>query len=398
MPGGGRLNPGDTLRVLFVADTPFAPVIAGDAARLARLVDLFRDHGWAVDFALFDDPERRADDAAMRRACDHLEICRGSPEEHALLDDWCVPRFAKTVADMVAERGPDVLWAHFVYHSRVLLSLSNACRPVTVIDADNVFTGRREGIERAGVAYDWFSTTAAEELRGLRRADLVVAIHEGEAATYRAADALLDVVVVPYAPPLRLLPPASTKTLVFLGARNPENEAGLRDFVDNAWPIIRAANPDAVLRVVGSVGAALMPGDGIVLEDYIADPAMIWADAAIGLNTTSVGTGLKIKSVDTLAHGRPLVSTTVGADGLEAFDGAVLIADNAPTFARTINALLSDPVLLATATAAARPGAHFRADRTAAASDGRRTQGSRGDASALTGRTTRTVDPGDVHR
>ncbi|KZB93579.1 hypothetical protein AVM11_11980 [Sphingomonas melonis TY] len=359
MPGGGRLNPGDTLRVLFVADTPFAPVIAGDAARLARLVDLFRDHGWAVDFALFDDPQRRADDAAMRRACDHLEICRGSPEEHALrqgphLDDWCVPRFAKTVADMVAERRPDVLWAHFVYHSRVLLGPSNACRPVTVIDADNVFTGRREGIERAGVAYDWFSTTAAEELRGLRRADLVVAIHEGEAATYRAADALLDVVVVPYAPPLRLLPPASTKTLVFLGARNPENEAGLRDFVDNAWPIIRAANPDAVLRVVGSVGAALMPGDGIVLEDYVANPAMIWADAAIGLNTTSVGTGLKIKSVDTLAHGRPLVSTTVGADGLEAFDGAVLIADNAPTFARTINALLSDPVLLATATAAAQ--------------------------------------------
>ncbi len=308
--------------------------------------------------AHFHDPAEEADYAQMGQLCDHLSIYRATTAEYAQrqgerLDDWCVPGFADLVERLVAVRKPDVVWSVLVYHSRVFLHL-NSKFPIRVIDADNVFAGRRSTIEAAGIAYDWFSTTAAQELTALRRAHLVVAIQQKEAAHYKQIDGHLDVTVVPYAPKLNFLPPVPTKSLAFVGANNGENRSGLARFLQDAWPHVRAAHPDASLKVAGSICEVFEEQPRMTLLGVVDNLSSVFADVAIGLNTTPVGTGLKVKSVDTLAHGRPLVSTLAGIQGLEAFADGIRIAEDGREFAATLNALFSSPQKVAEMTDAVR--------------------------------------------
>ena len=58
------------------------------------------------------------------------------------------------------------------------------------------------------------------------------------------------------------------------------------------------------------------------------------------------GSGLKIKTVEALGNGIPLVTTNEGARGLTDADGhGLLIADDAPSFIKTLDALVNSPAL-----------------------------------------------------
>lgn len=339
------------MRIMFVTDSPFLPKKWGDAARIARLVELFVDYGWTVDFTYFDESERESDTGAMLQFCERVEAYKGTPTELAQrqgghLDDWCVPGFAKFVERMVAIRRPDVIWVQFVYHSRVLSGLGGVDRPISVIDADNVFADRRNAFDAAHIDFDWFSTSKMEELNGLRRADVIVAIQEAEAKYYKELDSNLEVNVVPYAPPVKFLPSVNSKSLAFVATNNPQNRDGIEMFLRDAWPTIRTLHPDATLKVVGSIAEVVDEGLGIKRLVFVESLAEIFNDVAIGLNTTLVGSGLKTKSVDILAHGRPLVSTREGVRGLEFFSAGFRIAEDGQAFANVINKLFSEPNLI----------------------------------------------------
>ena len=63
---------------------------------------------------------------------------------------------------------------------------------------------------------------------------------------------------------------------------------------------------------------------------------MIFSTCRIAASPVRFGTGIKTKNLLALAHGVPLVTTTVGADGLNLSDGSTaLIADSPPEFSQT---------------------------------------------------------------
>jgi glycosyltransferase involved in cell wall biosynthesis len=127
-------------------------------------------------------------------------------------------------------------------------------------------------------------------------------------------------------------------------------EDGLLWFHREVWPRIRAAVPDVEWRMVGpNAGPAirrLAATPGISLVGYVEDAQREILGARVAIVPLHVAGGIRIKLLQLLGMGRPSVSTSVGAMGLDAADGeGCYIRDDAPGFADAVIRLLVDDVL-----------------------------------------------------
>jgi glycosyltransferase involved in cell wall biosynthesis len=138
--------------------------------------------------------------------------------------------------------------------------------------------------------------------------------------------------------------------LLFLGTLSYEpNLDGLEWFAANVWDDLRQRHPELVLRIVGRepgrrAHALLRPGMQLVgpVEDPLPD---LWRASAL-LVPLRIGGGTRLKITEALGAGTPVLSTTIGAEGLGLEDQRhLLLADDAPSFAAAVERLVTDPGL-----------------------------------------------------
>jgi hypothetical protein len=190
--------------------------------------------------------------------------------------------------------------------------------------------------------------SAEREAAALRPYDRVIAICEPDARTFAGWLGAGRVLLVPHAPPLHASPhrPLARRLLMVAGDYGP-NRDGLAWFLAEVWPRLRAGEPGLQFDIVGRVGPAMgLSSDeaqGLCIHGVVPDLAAAYARADLCINPVSCGGGLKIKTVEALAHGRPLVTTSHGARGLEAQAGsAFAVADSPADFAATVLRLAAD--------------------------------------------------------
>jgi hypothetical protein len=265
------------------------------------------------------------------------------------------------VAALIERRAPRVVIVEFLRLGYTVLprSGSNAQRAELLIDTHDVLHRRAERARARGAHVD-HPIDAAEEMRRLAAYDAVMAIQETEAALLRAGLPETPVLLVPHgfeasAAPL---PIAATRPIRigFLGGRDASNVDALDWFVHEIWPAIRARFADQVeLHVAGQVTRAWdAPGDGIRILGPVAAVDDFWCAIDIAVNPVRFGSGLKIKNVEALAHGRALLTTTLGAEGLEtAAPEGLRIADTATEWIDALAEWLAQPEI---ARAVARRG------------------------------------------
>ena len=125
------------------------------------------------------------------------------------------------------------------------------------------------------------------------------------------------------------------------------NTDGVIYFIKEVLPRIRAAHPDVHLNVVGMnppESIKSLANSQIEVTDVVEDPRPYFDSATVVVVPLRVGGGTRFKIVEAMAKGKAIVSTRVGAEGIEAEHGKeFLLADNAETFAREVRRLLSDP-------------------------------------------------------
>jgi len=163
----------------------------------------------------------------------------------------------------------------------------------------------------------------------------------------------LDVHVVGNgADPEQLPSPASLREpgrMLFLGSLDYEpNIDAVRHFVREVLPSIRAARPDAHFAVAGSrpgEQVRALAGPGVQIIGAVNDASSEFARAAVCVVPLRIGGGSRLKIAEALALGCPLVSTTIGAEGLPVRDGEHLsLADSPDEFAAaTLEALERHP-------------------------------------------------------
>jgi sugar transferase (PEP-CTERM/EpsH1 system associated) len=138
-------------------------------------------------------------------------------------------------------------------------------------------------------------------------------------------------------------------TLVFTGSMDwLPNEDAIRHFTDDILPLIRLKIPDVSLVVVGrdpypSLLELSRRDPGIIVTGRVADVRPHIENAAAYVVPIRIGGGTRLKIYEAMAMGKPVISTTVGAEGLPLRDGTdLLLADTPESFSAAVIRVLSD--------------------------------------------------------
>ena len=122
-------------------------------------------------------------------------------------------------------------------------------------------------------------------------------------------------------------------------------------FLDEIWPLVLKAFPDTSFTVVGRRPMAALKervaySDGVILTGTVDDVRPYIDESSVYVAPLRIGSGSRLKILEALAMGKAVVSTTIGAEGLEVVpEEHLLIADNAQSFATAIGRFFQDPKL-----------------------------------------------------
>ncbi len=253
-----------------------------------------------------------------------------------------------------------------------LAALHTAPGLSVVYDAHNVehqlqqsafATDARQPARWPAAAYSWLQGPRLKRFEAdvCRAADAVTCVSNEDAAALRALVPDLHPTLVPngidvadyvvFAERIGMHPPAPQQppSVVFTGKMDYRpNVDAVVWFASEIWPRLRAARPGAQFLVVGQKPApavqALHGRAGIVVTGAVDDTRPYLAQAAVYVAPLRMGGGTRFKLLEALALGRPVVSTTLGAEGFAVQTGRELvIADRPAEFAEAVAALLSNP-------------------------------------------------------
>ncbi len=146
-----------------------------------------------------------------------------------------------------------------------------------------------------------------------------------------------------------LLRSARSHRVTFLGGLHyPPNAEGILWFAREVFPAVLAKQPDAVLTVIGKQPPAELqqlpiPAANLEVTGYVDDPQPYLEETAAFIVPLHAGGGMRVKILDAWRWGLPMVSTRIGAEGIQTTPGQdVLIADTACDFAEATVQLLHD--------------------------------------------------------
>ena len=143
-----------------------------------------------------------------------------------------------------------------------------------------------------------------------------------------------------------------TPTLIFTGGMNMfANRDGVDWFLESVWPLVKARVPEVRFVAIGQRPSQRLletaaRDDAVEAPGFVADVRPAVARAAVYIVPLRVGGGTRLKVFDAMAQGKAIVSTTLGAEGIDVQDGEhLMLADDAESFAERIVDLLQRPEL-----------------------------------------------------
>jgi GT2 family glycosyltransferase/glycosyltransferase involved in cell wall biosynthesis len=242
--------------------------------------------------------------------------------------------------------------------------VARPARPPVVFDTIDLHylrEQRRAEVEDEPEQREEAARTKATELGLARVSDMVWVVSPHEAEVLRQEDPTLRVAVVPLVHRGReTVPPfAGRRDLMFIGGfRHPPNEDAVRFFATEIFPLVKRKIPGVRFLVVGGdvpPAVEALASEDVVIAGYVKDVDPVFDGARVFVAPLRYGAGLKGKITQSFTCGLPVVTTTIGAEGLDLACGVhALIADEPDDFARRVIELYEDGELWTRLSRAAR--------------------------------------------
>jgi glycosyltransferase involved in cell wall biosynthesis len=149
--------------------------------------------------------------------------------------------------------------------------------------------------------------------------------------------------------PQEFTPIRHTKQVVFIGSFSyTPNIRAAEILLRKVWPSVLEAVPDACLKIVGNlperIPSYLSPGSRVQITGFAPDLGVIYSNAQVVCCPIASGGGTRLKIVEACAHGRPVVTTAIGAEGLSfSADHEIIIQRTTKGLAASCIELLENP-------------------------------------------------------
>jgi len=400
MPRSNRLN------ILHVCHIPAGPPRFGAQARIHGLLSEISKRHTVTAVSLIDEEFDAAESLRhMQAYCDHVTLI---PNPHgkeglskrilqvqSLVSTRSFERLRATasalqsVLNQVMSRNRfDIVNLEFPYlgHLNFRIAPSGEKPPSLIINSHEIaYDLARQFAETAPTLFrrvyagaNW-RKLRREELAAYHKADGVYLCSVADEQRLLAEQPDARTAVIPNAADVTFYrpdishPKADGRTVVYFGLLSTApNIDGVLYFVEKIWPKIAEAHPDARFKIIGGKPPAVLQalaGPRIELTGFVPDLRPHLAEAAAIVVPLRLGGGTRLKIVEAMSMGKAIVSTALGAEGIEATPGREIFIEDTPSgFSDATSRLLAHPHLADSIGASARMLAEQRYSWAGAAS------------------------------
>lgn len=255
--------------------------------------------------------------------------------------------------DLIQMEGP-----YLAYYADLLQEKSSALLSFRAHNVEHKIWKRKAAHEKCPVIR-WYLHKLSERIRKLEtelasRADCVLPISQVDARFFAQVGLTDKIKVVPAGLRLDHYPfpePAMEPSCFFIGALDwLPNQEGLKWFLDSVYPLLKNDFPGLCFHVAGrnapSSISRMLDQEGIRYYGEVEDAKAFMQEQSIMVAPLLTGSGIRIKILEAMAMGKPVLTTPVGIEGIPAADGKeVCIAESPEQFASGLRSLLADKAL-----------------------------------------------------
>lgn len=377
------------MNILFLTQIVPYPPDAGPRVKTWHVLRSLAMQGHSVTLISFVRPEEVPHIAALENVCDAVHTVPIRRSRAA--DLWYMARSYLTsrpflverddltemqakVDKLVREKEFDFIHADQLTMVQFALrgAVANNKKPKVIFDAHNAVWSI---VERMRENARWFlKLVLAIEAKRVKRyegellkqVDHVLAVTEIDQAGLVEAlrtskrkpdEKVAPITVVPIATDTGQLQPVKrkfgSKNIVTLGTLHyPPNADGIRWFFNQVFPLIRERVPDVTLTIIGKnppqdfLDLAAKNPNVVSVTGYVPELAPYLEQSALMVVPVRAGGGMRVRILEAFAYAMPVVTTTIGLEGIHAEpERDVLVADTATDFAKRIVELLEDTSL-----------------------------------------------------
>jgi len=236
-------------------------------------------------------------------------------------------------------KAPIVLRAHNIEHHIWQMGVSASANPVLAL----VRTAMKHQLKRY-------------EISNINQYDGIVTITKKDMDIFKALGCQVPITDIPlgidseeYRQAATLAATPVPETIFHIGAMDWQpNEYGIRWFIDRIWPLIRKTNPKIQFHLAGRK----MPNwllhlkePNIKVHGEVENAKAFMAKYAVMVVPLLSGSGLRVKIIEAMALGKPIVATDIGASGISCEDGKHILLCNQPeTFANAVLQAIEKPL------------------------------------------------------
>lgn len=372
-----RPSPDTRPRLLVVSPYSPYPAVHGGAVRILALLQRLRTYA-DVTLLAYGDTTAELDPASaaeLRRVCREVVILErpghtfgGQLQPHKTRGFWS-DSMRDALEGILDREDYDLVQAEYTHMAHFLPPPApDLVRVLVEHDVSFVSIARsRNAASRAivklGLWMEWMRMLRYE-IAAVERADLVITMSDDDRAVLGRYVDTGHVVTIPNGVDCQRFTFAvdgrEPASVLFVGFfRHEPNVEAVRYFCRTVLPLVHRARPAVRFRIVGAyppeVVRRLAELPGVEVTGQVDEIAPCYRAAAVFVAPVLQGSGTRLKILEAMASGCPVVSTTIGAEGLGATDGReLLLADSPEAMASAIERILSDPELAARLACAAR--------------------------------------------
>ncbi|MDM8173665.1 glycosyltransferase family 4 protein [Olivibacter sp. 47] len=239
-----------------------------------------------------------------------------------------------------------VCFFEYIHHARYLASVPDEV--ITILDTHDIISERNRSFNSLQYANWDYNLSREREFKIYRLFDYVILISKKDYDTVTEAIGAERLILAPHPATPRYQSLRSRPSAIgFIASDYLPNVDSISWFLRKVWPLI----PPSIgvkLHIFGAVGRKIAPSllsvfDNVILEGFKDNLTEVYKNMDVIINPVRIGSGLKIKNIEALANGLPLITTTHGASGLEkGINNSFLIADDPDTFAESLLMLIND--------------------------------------------------------